>query len=103
MEVSGQRFTPRSLYPKGKQPWYPLDKSLGGPQSRSGRGGEGKHSQPLPALEPPIIQPVAQRYTTELYGLIYFLCINANNVHYLTVAMNNERMVRLLIPQQFVG
>jgi hypothetical protein len=25
-----------------------------------------KNSQPLPGFEPPIIQPVAQRYTTEL-------------------------------------
>jgi hypothetical protein len=37
-------FTPRSLYPKGKSPWYPLDRKLGGPQSRSGRGGEEKNS-----------------------------------------------------------
>jgi hypothetical protein len=37
-----------------------------GPQSRSGRGGEEINSQPLPGLEPPIIQPVAQRYTAEL-------------------------------------
>jgi hypothetical protein len=28
---------------------------------RSGRGGEEKNYQPLPGLEPPIIQPVAQR------------------------------------------
>jgi hypothetical protein len=35
------------------------------PQSRSGRGGEEKNSQPLTGLEPPIIQPLAQRYTTE--------------------------------------
>jgi hypothetical protein len=28
-----------------------------GPKSRSGRGGEKKNSQPLPGLEPPIIQP----------------------------------------------
>jgi hypothetical protein len=28
-----------------------------------------KNSQPLPGLEPPIIQPVAQRYTTELSRL----------------------------------
>jgi hypothetical protein len=27
-----------------------------------------KNSQPLPGLEPSIIQPVAQRYTTELSG-----------------------------------
>jgi hypothetical protein len=29
-------LTPRSLYPLGKSPWYPLDKMLGGPQSRKG-------------------------------------------------------------------
>jgi hypothetical protein len=45
------RFTPRPLYPQGKTPWYPVDKRLGGPQIRSGRGGEEKNSQ-----------PVAQRY-----------------------------------------
>jgi hypothetical protein len=39
-------FTPRPLYPHGKIPWYPLDRRLGGPQSRSGRGGEEKNSQP---------------------------------------------------------
>jgi hypothetical protein len=32
-------FTPLPLYPQGKSPWYPLDRRLGGPQSRSGRGG----------------------------------------------------------------
>jgi len=31
-----------------------------GPQSRSGRGGEEKNSQPLPEYETPIIQPVVQ-------------------------------------------
>jgi hypothetical protein len=59
-------FTPRPLYPQEKNPWYPLDRRLGGFQSRSGRGAEEKNSQPLPGLEPPIIQPVAQRYTGEL-------------------------------------
>jgi hypothetical protein len=29
-------------------------------------GGEEKNSQPLSGLEPPIIKPVAQRYTTEI-------------------------------------
>jgi hypothetical protein len=51
-------------------PWYPLDTRLGGPQSRSGRGGEEKNSQSLPGLETPIIQPVAQYYTTELSRLL---------------------------------
>jgi hypothetical protein len=39
-------FTPPPLYPQGKSPGYPLDRRLGGPQSRSGRGGEEKNSQP---------------------------------------------------------
>jgi hypothetical protein len=47
-----------------------LNRRLGGPKSRSGRGGEEKNSQPLPGLEPSIIQPVAQRYTTELSQLL---------------------------------
>jgi len=44
-------FTPRPLYHRGKSPWYPLHRRLGGPQSRSGRGGEEKNSQPLPGLK----------------------------------------------------
>jgi hypothetical protein len=47
---------------------------LAGPQSQSGRGGEEKNSQPLPGLEPPIIQPVAQFYTAELSCLLFILC-----------------------------
>jgi hypothetical protein len=54
-------FTPRPLYPKGKGPWYKLDRRPYGPRSQSGRGGEEKNSQPLPGLEQPIIQSVAQR------------------------------------------
>jgi hypothetical protein len=44
-------FTLRPLYPQGKI-------------------GEEKNSQPLPGLELPIIQPVAQRCTTELSLLL---------------------------------
>jgi hypothetical protein len=35
------------------------------------RGGEEKNSQPLPGLENLIIQPVAQRYTAELYDAFF--------------------------------
>jgi hypothetical protein len=59
-------FTTRPLYPQRKSLWYPLDRRLGGPQSRPGYGGEEKNSQPLPGLEPPMIQPVVQRCTNEL-------------------------------------
>jgi hypothetical protein len=63
MEVSGQLHAPVALLP-GK------DRRLGGPQSQSGRRGEEKSFQPLPRLELPIIQLVAQRYTTELSRLL---------------------------------
>jgi len=45
-------FTPQPLYPQEKSPWYPLDRRLGGPQSRSGRGGEKKNSQSPSGIEP---------------------------------------------------
>jgi len=34
--VSGQRHAPAALYPRQKDPRYPPDRRLGGPQSRSG-------------------------------------------------------------------
>jgi hypothetical protein len=40
-------FTPRPFYFQGKSRWYQLDRRLGGPQSRSGCGGEEKNSQCL--------------------------------------------------------
>jgi len=39
-----------------------LDGKLDEPQSRSGLGGEEKNPQPLPGLEPPIIQPIVNHY-----------------------------------------
>jgi hypothetical protein len=57
---------PGRFIPSERAPWYQLDRRLGGPQSPSGRGGGEKNAQPLPELKPPIIQPVAQHYTTEL-------------------------------------
>jgi hypothetical protein len=75
MEVSGQLHSPAALS-HGNNSWYPLDRRLGEPQSRSGRGGEEKNSQPLPGLEPPIIQPVAQSYTTDLSRLLIYFRYN---------------------------
>jgi hypothetical protein len=68
-------FTLGPLYPKGKSPLYPLDRRLGGHQSRPERGGEKKNSRHLPGLEPPILQPVAQRYNTELCRLLDALLV----------------------------
>jgi hypothetical protein len=44
-------LTPRPHYPQGKSTWYSLDRRLGGTQSRSGRGGEEKNSQPPPGID----------------------------------------------------
>jgi len=45
-------FTPLLLYPPtGRRPQFPLERRLGGPQSRSGRGGEEKNSQPPQGIE----------------------------------------------------
>jgi hypothetical protein len=65
MEVNGQLHASAASRQE-KNHWYPLDRRLGGPQSRFGRGGEEKNSQPPPGIEhprTPIVQPVAQRYT----------------------------------------
>jgi hypothetical protein len=56
-------FTPLPLYPRGKSPRYPLDRKLGGPQSRSGRCGEEKNLA-LPEIEPGPSSP-------QLYQLSY--------------------------------
>jgi hypothetical protein len=37
--------------PQGKSPWCPLDRKVGGSQSRSGRGGKGKNFQPPLGIE----------------------------------------------------
>jgi hypothetical protein len=51
MEVSDQLHAPAALH-QGKSPRYPLDRRLGGPQSRSEPGGEEKNSQPQPGVGP---------------------------------------------------
>jgi hypothetical protein len=68
MEVSGQHQVLAAFLPR-KEPLVPIGQEAGRPQSRSGRGGEEKNSQPLPGPESLIIQRVAQRYTTELSHL----------------------------------
>jgi hypothetical protein len=73
--VNGQLHAPAALPPR-KEPTVPMeDRRLGGPQRRSGHDGGGKNSQRLPGLEPPIIQTVAHRYTTELFRLLIYPCL----------------------------
>jgi hypothetical protein len=78
MKVSGQ-FHASAALPQRKSPWQPLDRRPGEPQSRSGGGSEEKNSQPLPGLEPPLIQPVTQRYTTELTRVLSVYTVRITN------------------------
>jgi hypothetical protein len=53
-----------------KEPRYTLDRRLGGPQSRSGRGGKEKNSQVLQGLEPDHAARSLVAIPTELSRLI---------------------------------
>jgi hypothetical protein len=66
MEVSSQLQAP-AAYSQGKSHCYPLDMSLGGPQSRSGCGGEDKNSQLSPGIEP--LNPDRPAHSPALYRL----------------------------------
>jgi hypothetical protein len=52
-----------------KSPRYPLDRRLGGPQSRSGRCGVDKNTLPLPGIEPWLSSPKPVAIPTELSRL----------------------------------
>jgi hypothetical protein len=58
-------FMPLPLYPRGKNPLYPLDGRLSAPQNRSGLRGEEKILDPTGTLnsDPLLVQLVASRYT----------------------------------------
>jgi hypothetical protein len=65
-------FTLRSLNLRGKSPRYPLDESLGGPQSRFGHNCEEKRSPFLPLTElypcrPGVKFPTPWRYPFHKY------------------------------------
>jgi hypothetical protein len=64
VEVRGQLHAPAVL-PAAKEPRYPLDRRLGGPQRQSGRGGEERESNAIT----PIVQPV-QCLNKLYYGFV---------------------------------
>jgi hypothetical protein len=57
--VSDQLHT-RPLYPQGKRPQYSFHRRLGGPQSRSGRGGEETKIAVSTEIRKPVVQPRSQ-------------------------------------------
>jgi hypothetical protein len=68
MEVSGHFHATAALHPGERVHITHWITGWVGP-SGSGRDGEGNNSQLLPWPEPPIIQPLAQLHTTELWRL----------------------------------
>ena len=58
MGVSGQRHASAALPPRKTR--YPLYRSLGGPECRSGQV---RKISPPPGFDPRTVQPVASRYT----------------------------------------
>jgi hypothetical protein len=64
MGVSGQRHASAALYPRGKNPRYPLDRRLGGPQTGLDAGARRK-IRPCRGSNPdrPIVKPVVRHYT----------------------------------------
>jgi hypothetical protein len=60
--VSGQPHAPAAL-PRRKSPWYPLDRRLGGSQSRSGRSGENSWPYRGSNSDLSVVQPLRIRYT----------------------------------------
>jgi hypothetical protein len=61
-EVRGRLHVPAALSPRKAAPRYPLDRRLGGPQSRSRRCEE-KNPLLLPGIKIPAVQPIARTYT----------------------------------------
>jgi hypothetical protein len=75
MEVSGKLHS-QSAFPPPPRERAPFTHWIG---IWAGRGGEEKIPSPFRDSNPPIIQPIAQRYTTELSWLIRPSSTQVNN------------------------
>jgi hypothetical protein len=86
-------FTPRPLYPRGKSSWYPLDRRVGGPQSRSGHGGKEKKSPFVAHAVQPVVQShwLAPRTYRNLQRGIRLNALTLSRDSRVTVGPLNER------------
>jgi hypothetical protein len=94
-------FTPRPLYSRRKSPRYPLDRRLGGPQSRSGRSRKEKNSQPPPpaGVQPP--NPDRLVRSQSLHQLSYPGSPNPVTIHnYLLTRLLCSGVIRNNTPQE---
>ena len=97
MEASGQLLVPAAL-PPGNKPRYPLNRRLGGPDSRYGRFGEGNNLFPLPGFEPRTVQPIAYLlYSLSCRGCLLNIYITFQSPSLLGYA-NQQMTLSLRIP-----
>ena len=82
MRLGGQRHAPAALLPEKTQ--YPLYRTKGGPQGRSGRV---RKISPLPGFDPRTVQPAASRYTDCAIPAPYFQS-NQQYLLYVTIQIN---------------
>jgi hypothetical protein len=62
MGVNGQHHAPAALYPRGKDPRYPLDRTLGGPQPVWPQRLD-ENSSVSVGDRTPVVQSVVRHYT----------------------------------------
>jgi hypothetical protein len=88
-------FTPRPFYPQRNCPCSHWIGDWVG-HSRSRRAGEEKNPQPLPGLQPPMIHPIAQQYTTELWAGYSIAChpFRAQSYHWDTMHVKNRILIK---------
>jgi hypothetical protein len=80
-------FMPQPLYPQGKSPWYPLDRRLGGPQSRSKRHGEVKTLAPTGTWTPTLGCPARGQS-------LYWLSYPGSQLHYGIYGKSNKHDIK---------
>jgi hypothetical protein len=87
MEVNGQLHAPASI-PQRKEPRYPLDRRLGGPQGRSGRCGEENILLTLSAIEPRPSSPSLYRLNYPVSRTGTETAVRCRNAAVITQNMN---------------
>jgi hypothetical protein len=90
-------FTPWALYPQGKSPPYPLQRTQGGPQNRSGWRVKRRKILPLPGLE---FRPVDRAYRSQSLYRLWYTHIHMENlkeIHQLWQSGFDDRIILKLV------
>jgi hypothetical protein len=102
-------FMPRPLYPRRKNPRYPLDRKLSVPQNRSGRHGEEKILDPIGTRTPtprssspkPVATPITLPQLTAHFNTIFKLKACFSKINFDNTAMCGLSLQDFLIKIQY--